>query len=119
MSKHEDTSRGVPANTDASSLRTVRTCVLISFFCVWFLLTMSASSENTSWESHPFAGPFILLKGSVSAADLVITGFVWAMILLPAGYWAWSGKLWAAIVAMMMVGLSICLSMFAAASASV
>ena len=94
-----------------------RAAIGVSVLAAWFLVTMGGASPNTSWEHHPYAGPFIVLKESRSPGDYAICLFMWACILAPALYWAVTGKAWAAIIAVAMCGATIALSTFAAASA--
>ena len=80
---------------------------------------MAGASASTSWEGHALGGPFVLLKESRSLGDFIFTGIVCSFILVPCAHWVWTGRLWSAIVAVVTAGLSIILSILAAASASV
>jgi hypothetical protein len=105
-------------NRAAPARRWVRASIVVAALVVWFLPTMAGASANTSWEHHPFAGAFIILKESSSAADFAFSLGLWACILAPAGYWVLSGRIWAAVVAAIIGCLSIGFSVLAAASAS-
>ncbi len=100
----------------------VRAGIAVATFGVWYLLTMRNASGNTSWEHHPFAGPFIMVKESLSeshsAGDWALALLVWAFFLAFPVYWVASGKVWAAIVAVVLCGVTILMSHMAAVSAS-
>src|SRR4051812_8520586 len=54
---------------------------------VWFVITMGDVTANTTWEHHPYGGPFIMLKEAGSPADFAISLFVVACVLVPIGAW--------------------------------
>ena len=80
------------------------------------------STGNTSWEHHPFAGPFIIIKESLqerhTAADWAIALLFWAFFFAFPVIWIISGKAWAAIVTLALCLLAIAASHFAATTAS-
>jgi hypothetical protein len=97
----------------------IRTAILLALYFSWFVLSMAGASENTSWEHNPFGGPFIIFKEANRCfSDLTVATVVSALILVPSVHWAFTGKNSSAIVAAVMVALSIGLSLFAAISAS-
>lgn len=95
-----------------------RLVVVVAVLFVWFGTTMGNATESTSWEHHPYGGPFILLKESRAGIDLAVSLFVLVSILAPTAAWVWTGKLWAAITAVIVVSISIWMSIFLAANAS-
>lgn len=106
---------GLSAQSD--DVGRARAIVVFSLIGVWFLTSMAGASENTSWEHHPFAGPFIILKESRSMADLIVTGLIGLAIGAPAIHWMQTGRTWSAIAAIVAAGVSVCLSIFAAVTA--
>jgi hypothetical protein len=97
-----------------STRRGKRAAIAFLLPALWFTATMWGMSAHTSWEHHPFAGPFIFLKHGEYAFSL----FLLAGILIPAMYWVMVGKVWSAAVAVVVSCLTVALSVFAAASAS-
>ena len=95
-----------------------RMVVAVVVHVYWFGVTMRDATANTSWEHHPYGGPFILLKESRAGIDLAVSLFVLVSILAPTAAWVWTGKLWAAITAVIVVSISIWMSIFLAANAS-
>lgn len=71
----------------------------LAALAIWLAATMAGASANTSWEHHPFAGPFIMLKESGSFAGYALSTFLLACILAPLGRWVWAGKVWGVVVA--------------------
>jgi len=100
----------------------IRTAMLLVLLCLWYVVSMAGATVGTSWEHHPFAGPFILLKLSLrechSLGDFIFAMTVCVFTLAPSVHWAWTGKAWSAVLAAVVVGLSIGLSILAAMRAS-
>jgi hypothetical protein len=92
---------------------------VVAVLSCWYALSMRGESPHTSWESHPHAGPFVLLRESHSVADFLISGAVACGILIPAMLWVRDGSPWAIALAGVTAFLSIGLSYFCAMSASV
>src|SRR5215203_5820944 len=84
-----------PAKREARTAQRLSRAVLsIGGLAAWCAATMGDASPSTSWEHHPFAGPFIILKESGSLGGYAIALFLLACILLPLAFWVWAGKLW-------------------------
>jgi hypothetical protein len=96
-----------------------RACGVVAALSCWYAISMRADSPHTSWESHPYAGPFILLKQSHSVADFLVSGAIACGILIPALLWVRNGSPWAIVFAGAAALVSIGLSYFCAMSASV
>ena len=95
-----------------------RACCVVAAFSFWFATSMRHASPNTSWEAHPYAGPFILLKQSRSVGDFFISGAVALGVFLPACAWVRRGSPWALAFAGAAALLSAWLSWFCAIIAS-
>jgi hypothetical protein len=102
--------------------RVVRGAEAACFFGLWYLLTMSRATGNTSWEQHSFGGPFIIAKEALAEkhalGDWIAGLLVLAFFLAFPVCWIIWGWRWAAIVALMLCVISIMLSRFAAMVAS-
>ena len=96
--------------------RTWRTTVVAVIVIFWFMSTMA--EPGMVWEAHPFAGPFIMLANSRLPNELCVSIILLGGILAPAARWAWTGKLWGAVVAIAVAALTIAMSYLLAASAS-
>jgi hypothetical protein len=106
------------AETCRRENRLSRGGIAVTLLSVWILATMAGATGNTSWEHHPYAGPFILLRESRSAADFIFSLYVLAFVMVPIAAWVWTGRLWAAVLSIVVSCLSIGLSYGLAASAS-
>jgi hypothetical protein len=95
-----------------------RACCVVAAFSFWFAASMQHASPNTSWEAHPYAGPFILLKQSRSVGDFVISGAVALGVCIPTFVWVRRGSSWAFALAGAATLLSVWLSWFCAIIAS-
>ena len=102
--------------------RPVRAAIVLGGLGLWYLATMCHASANTSWESHRYAGPFMIIKESLreshGASDWAIALLVWAFFVSFPLHWIITGRWWSAIVTLMLCGLAIFLSDFAAMAAS-
>jgi hypothetical protein len=98
--------------------RWLRGAIAVVSLAVWFVITMGDVTANTTWEHHPYGGPFMMLKESGSPADFGISLFIVAWVLVPIGAWIWTGKWWTALSAIAMSGLSVWMSYCFAAWAS-
>ena len=87
------------ARTDRPAWRWARAGLGIAALAAWFAATMTGASPNTSWEHHPFAGPFIILKESGSPGEFAFASSLLACILAPLARWVWAGKWWGALAA--------------------
>jgi hypothetical protein len=96
-----------------------RVCCVVAVLSFWYAIAMRGETPNTSWEHHPYAGPFILLKQSRGVADYLVSGAIVCGILIPSLLWVRNGSPWAIALAGVAAFLSIGLSYFCAISASV
>ncbi len=100
----------------------LRTLIVVAAFGFWYLLTMGHASANTSWESHPFAGPFIIIKESLgqshTLSDWAFALLFWAFFVSFPLHWIFTGRWWSAISAVVLCGATILFSCFAAVTAS-
>jgi hypothetical protein len=92
---------------------------VVAVLSCWYALSMRGESPNTSWEHHPYAGPFILMKESRGIVEFLVSGAIACGILIPALLWVRSGSPWAIILAGVAALVSIGLSSVCAISASV
>jgi hypothetical protein len=116
------------ATTFVNSLRNrpvrarVRCGIVAAVFGMWYVFTMQNASANTSWEHHPFAGVFIIIKESLTeshaAGDWALALLVWGFFFAFPLYWIVSGKTWAALVAIALCALTVAVSCQAAVWAS-
>ncbi len=102
--------------------RTVRAAIVLGGLGLWYLATMRNATANTSWEHHPYAGPFVIIKGSLAerhtASDWAIALFAWMFVLTFPVHWIITGRWWSLIVALLLCGACVWLSYFAAVTAS-
>ena len=100
----------------------LRALIVIAGFGLWYLATMRHASANTSWESHPFAGPFIIIKESLgeihTPSEWAFALLFWAFIASFPLHWIITGRWWSAIVTIVLCGAMALMSSFAAATAS-
>ncbi len=97
----------------------LRACFAVATLSCWFVVTMRKATPNTSWEHHPYAGPFILLKEWGSISELLFAVAVSLAIFIPALLWVRDGASWAFVVAGIAALASVALSYACAISASV
>jgi hypothetical protein len=95
-----------------------RSIIAATLFLLWLALSMSGASPNTSWEHHPFAGPFIFLHHWRTSQDTPFGLALLLAVLLPAVAWVKTSSAWALVATLIAVGFSIGVSVFAAASAA-
>lgn len=93
-----DYARAEP-RVDRPGLRWARAGFGVTALAMWFIVTMAGASLNTSWEHHPFAGPFIIWKESGSPGEYVFSTFLLACILAPLAHWVWTDRRWGVVVA--------------------
>ncbi len=96
-----------------------RACCVVAALAGWYALSMRSATFNTSWEHHPFAGPFIFFKESRSVIEFLVSGVIALGILIPALFWVRTGSSWVVAVAITAALASIALSYACALSASV
>jgi hypothetical protein len=104
-----------PAQPRERLARFVIGCVVI---VVWFAVSMKGATDATSWEHHPFGGPFTLLKGSRSGVDYALSWLILASILTPAAAWMWTGSFLPAFLSIVISCLSVWMTICLAAWAS-
>lgn len=102
-----------------SSRRGLRLVVATAALGSWLAASMGGASANTSWEHHPFGGPFVLLKESLSLVEFGISLAVLLLVLAPVVWWVIRGAYLACLLALLAAAASICFSLFAAWSAAV
>ena len=76
------------------------------------------STSSTTWNHHPFAGVFIILKETVESGSLggyVFSFFASACVIAPLAVWVWAGRVWGAVLAIVASAATVCLSYIAAA----
>ena len=102
--------------------RPVRAAIVLGGLGLWYLATMRNATANTAWEHHPYAGPFIIIKESLGeahgASDWAIALLAWLFVLAFPVHWIITGRWWSAIVTLLLCGIAIFLSDFAAMTAS-
>lgn len=99
-----------------------RLAIVLLGLAIWFLGSMWSVSGNTSWEHHPWGGPFILLKESLrerhTLNDWALALLLWSVALVFPFHWIITGKWWSAVVTLLLCGLSLMMSHAAAGWAS-
>lgn len=100
-------------------MKWLRALGVVGVGCLWYALSMRGASPNTSWEHHPYAGPFLLLKNTDSPIDLLLSVPVALSILLPAAFWIRNGSWWLFLAAVLAARFSIMITKFFAYAAIV
>lgn len=99
-----------------------RAAIVLGGLGLWYVATMWNATANTSWEHHQYGGPFIIIKESLgewhTASDWAIAPLVWMFVLAFPMHWIITGRWWSMIVALLLCGVSVFRSHFAAVTAS-
>src|SRR5688572_21406583 len=80
--------------------RWIRGAIATALLGAWcFASTYGASVQ---WQDYPYSGPFVCFlmqgwRGIVNACSVSM----WVVILVPTGLWVWTGRDWAAILALL------------------
>ena len=77
--------------TPRSRMRSVRAFLVIVALYAWYAVTMFDSTPQTTWEHHPYAGPFAMLKEVRSIGDFAFC-LPWLLVIgVPAAFWIRTG----------------------------
>lgn len=95
-----------------------RALIAVTLLLLWLAVSMSGASPNTSWEHHPFAGPFIILHHWRTSQDTPFGLALLVAVLLPTVVWVKTSSAWALAATFIAVAFSIGISIFFAAAAS-
>lgn len=73
------------------SMRSLRAFLVFAALYAWFAVTMLNAGPGTTWEHHPYGGPFIMLKQSHSIDDFAFCAPWLLAIGVPALMWIRNG----------------------------
>jgi hypothetical protein len=74
-------------------MRSLRAFLVVGTIYLWFAIGMYGQDPGTTWEHHPYAGPFIMLKESRSIGDFALC-LPWLLLIgVPAAYWIRTGAI--------------------------
>lgn len=96
--------------TPPSRMRSVRAFLVIVALYAWYAVTMFDSTPQTTWEHHPYAGPFIMLKEVRSIGDFAFC-LPWLLVIgVPAAFWIRNGTATSLIVTVLAAAFTSSLS---------